>query len=43
MKKKGKITEGIGNVFEDLELEDAKELAIKSDLVVAIYRAITSH
>ena len=42
MKKKGKVTESSGNVFEDLELEDARELAIKSDLVAAIYRTITA-
>ncbi len=42
MKKKGKFTESSGNVFEDLGLEDASELAIKSDLVAAIYRTITA-
>jgi len=42
MKKKGKVTESSGNVFEDLDLEDARELAIKSDLVAAIYRTITA-
>src|SRR5216683_711754 len=43
MKKKGKVTESSGNVFEDIGLEDAAELAIKSDLVAAIYRTITAH
>ncbi len=42
MKKKGRVTESSGNVFEDMELEDAKELVIKSDLVAAIYRTITA-
>ncbi|HYR56705.1 MAG TPA: helix-turn-helix transcriptional regulator [Myxococcaceae bacterium] len=42
MKKKGRVTESGGNVFEDLGLEDASELAIKSDLVAAIYRTITA-
>jgi len=42
MKKKGKVTESSGNVFEDLDLKDARELAIKSDLVAVIYRTITT-
>ena len=42
MKKKGKVTESSGNVFEDLGLENARELAIKSDLVAAIYRTIAA-
>ena len=40
MRKRGKVTKSSGNVFEDLNLEDAGELAIKSDLVAAIYRTI---
>jgi len=42
MKKKRKVTESSGNVFKDLGFQDARELAIKSDLVAAIYRTITA-
>ena len=42
MKKKARVTESSGNVFEDLGLGAAGELAIKFDLVAAIYRTITA-
>src|SRR5215472_12763462 len=42
MKKKRKVTESSHNVFKDLGFQDARELAIKSDLGAAIYRSITT-
>jgi predicted XRE-type DNA-binding protein len=34
------VTEGSGNVYEDLGFENPREMALKADLVVAIVRAI---
>jgi predicted XRE-type DNA-binding protein len=35
-----KVTVGSGNVFRDLDLEDAEMLQLKSDLIVSLHRAI---
>jgi predicted XRE-type DNA-binding protein len=40
MRNRRRGTKSSGNVFEDLGLDGSKELAVKTDLVAAIIRAI---
>jgi predicted XRE-type DNA-binding protein len=42
MKRKSRVTGSSGNVFEDLGFKDAQELALKTDLVAAIIKAMAA-